>query len=82
MTSMAAKQRDLFVMDSPLLTDVRGDRTLMAFPFFALSKGKWTKPLAYENGSVSIEIVPTAKGAATIYDKEVVLYIASLLIAR
>jgi len=82
MTSMAARQRDLFVMDSPLLTDVRGDRTLMAFPFFALSKGKWTKPLAYENGSVSIEIVPTAKGAATIYDKEVVLYIASLMIAR
>lgn len=79
---MAPKQRDLFIMDSPLLADVRGDRSLMAFPFFALSKGKWTKPLAYDNGTVSIEIVPTAKGAATIYDKEIVLYIASLMIAR
>lgn len=79
---MASKQRDLFVMSSPLLADVRGDRSLMAFPFFALSKGKWIKPLSYDNGSVSIEIVPTAKGAATIYDKEIVLYIASLMIAR
>ncbi len=79
---MPAKQGDLFVLDSPLLADVRGERSLMAFPFFALSKGKWTKPLSYENGSVSIEIVPTAKGAATIYDKEIVLYIASLMIAR
>lgn len=82
MNPMAPKQRDLFIMDSPLLADVRGDRSLMAFPFFALSKGKWTKPLAYDNGTVSIEIVPTAKGAATIYDKEIVLYIASLMIAR
>ncbi|KQN00002.1 replication initiator protein A [Sphingomonas sp. Leaf25] len=75
-------QRDLFVLDSPLLADVRGERSLMAFPFFALSKGKWTRPLSYDNGTVSIEIVPTAKGAATIYDKEIVLYIASLMIAR
>lgn len=79
---MPEKQGELFIMDSPLLTDVRGERSLMAFPFFALSKGKWTKPLSYDNGSVSIEIVPTAKGAATIYDKEIVLYIASLMIAR
>jgi plasmid replication initiation protein len=79
---MSAKQGDLFVLDSPMLADVRGERSLMAFPFFALSKGKWTKPLTYENGSVSIEIVPSGKGAATIYDKEIVLYIASLMIAR
>ena len=32
----------------------------MAFPFFALSKGKWTKPLAYRTDAVSIEIVATA----------------------
>lgn len=79
---MPVKQSDLFVLDSPLHADVRGERSLMAFPFFALSKGKWTKPLTYENGSVSIEVVPSGKGAATIYDKEIVLYIASLMIAR
>ena len=34
-------------LDSPLLTEVRGEQSLMAFSFFALSKGKWTKPLPY-----------------------------------
>ena len=79
---MADNQRDLFALDSPLLTEVRGERSLMAFPFFALSKGKWTKPLAYKTDKVSIEIVPTAKGVATIYDKEIVLYIASLMVRK
>ena len=79
---MPAGQNDLFALDSPLLTEVRGERSLMAFPFFALSKGKWTKPLAYKTDTVSIEIVPTAKGVATIYDKEIVLYIASLMVRK
>ena len=80
--SMMLTQGELFKLDSPLLTDVRGERSLMAFPFFALSKSKWTKPLTYKNDSVSIEIVPNAKGAATIYDKEIILYIASLMLAK
>jgi hypothetical protein len=37
-----------------LLADVRGERSLMAFPFFALSKGKWTRPLSYDNGTVAL----------------------------
>lgn len=80
--SLPIQQGDLFSLDSPLLKEVRGERSLMAFPFFALSKGKWTKPLAYKTDTVSIEIVATAKGVATIYDKEVLLYIASLMVAK
>ena len=82
MSDATSIQGDLFALDSPLLTEVRGERSLMAFPFFALSKGKWTKPLAYKTETVSIEIVATAKGVATIYDKEVLLYIASLMVAK
>ncbi|ASY47122.1 RepA family protein (plasmid) [Sphingobium xenophagum] len=82
MNDPASIQGDLFALDSPLLTEVRGERSLMAFPFFALSKGKWTKPLAYKTDAVSIEIVATSKGIATIYDKEVLLYIASLMVAK
>ncbi|OAH48339.1 RepA family protein [Sphingobium yanoikuyae] len=82
MSEAGAIQGDLFALDSPLLTEVRGEQSLMAFPFFALSKGKWTKPLAYKTDTVSIEIVATAKGVATIYDKEVLLYIASLMVAK
>jgi plasmid replication initiation protein len=82
MSDAAPFQADLFALDSPLLTEVRGEQSLMAFPFFALSKGRWTKPLAYKTDAVSIEIVATSKGIATIYDKEVLLYIASLMVAK
>jgi plasmid replication initiation protein len=82
MSQEQSVQGDLFAFDSPLLTEVRGERSLMAFPFFALSKSKWTKPLEYKTDAVTIEIVCTPKGVATIYDKEVLLYIASLMVAK
>lgn len=82
MSAASTIQGDLFALDSPLLTEVHGEQSLMAFPFFALSKGKWTKPLTYKTESVSIEIGPGPRGVATIYDKEVLLYIASLMVAK
>ena len=78
----AVPQRDLFQLDSPLYGEIRGERSLMAFPFFALSKNAWMKPLSYEHATVSIEVRPSANGVATIYDKEIVLYIASLMAAK
>jgi plasmid replication initiation protein len=78
----AAPQRDLFSLDSPLTGEIRGERSLMAFPFFALSKNAWMKPLTYNHAAVSIEVRPSANGVATIYDKEIVLYIASLMAAK
>jgi len=75
-------QADLFPFDSPLTAGVRGERSLMAFPFFALAKNAWMKPLSYSTDSVSIEVRPSATGVATIYDKEIVLYIASLMAAK
>lgn len=75
-------QRDLFQLDSPLIGEIRGERSLMAFPFFALAKSAWMKPLAYHHGPVSIEVRPSSNGVATIYDKEIVLYIASLMAAK
>lgn len=75
-------QGDLFLLDSPLTAEIRGERSLMAFPFFALAKTAWMKPLTYETDTVSIEVRPSASGVATIYDKEIVLYIASLMAAK
>jgi hypothetical protein len=75
-------QRDLFQLDSPLTGEIRGERSLMAFPFFALAKSAWMKPLSYHHGPVSIEVRPSANGVATIYDKEIVLFIASLMAAK
>ena len=81
-SSSKPSQRDLFQLDSPLTGEIRGERSLMAFPFFALSKNAWMKPLSYEHANVSIEVRPSANGVATIYDKEIVLYIASLMAAK
>ncbi len=75
-------QGDLFHLDSPLTSEIRGERSLMAFPFFALSKTAWMKPLTYSHANVTIEVRPSAKGVATIYDKEIVLYIASLMAGK
>jgi plasmid replication initiation protein len=79
---MASAQNELFQLDSPLLGEIRGERSLMAFPFFALAKDAGMKPLAYSTPTVSIEVRPSARGVATIYDKEIVLYIASLMAAK
>jgi len=82
MTDGKIIQGDLFSFDSPLMSGLQGERSLMAYPFFALAKTIWTKPLVYKTDSVSIEIGPGPKGIATIYDKEILLYIASLLVAK
>jgi len=79
---MGTPQGELFKLDSPLIGEIRGERSLMAFPFFALSKNAWMKPLAYATPTVSIEVRPSARGVATIYDKEIVLYIASLMASK
>lgn len=81
-TSRPTPQGELFRLDSPLTGEIRGERSLMAFPFFALSKNAWMKPLAYATPDVSIEVRPSARGVATIYDKEIVLYIASLMASK
>lgn len=80
--SPARPQGDLFHLDSPLTSEIRGERSLMAFPFFALSKTAWMKPLTYHHANVSIDVRPSARGVATIYDKEIVLYIARLMAGK
>jgi len=82
MTARSTNQGELFMLDSPLLAEVRGEQSLMAYPFFALSKSAWKRPLVYKTETVSIEIGPGPRGVATIYDKEVLLYIASLMAAK
>lgn len=83
--SVAARARrgralmpDLF--DSPLHGKVRGQRSVMAYPFFHLGKTAPTREvLRYDDGQVRIEVAPGPAGIATIYDKDLILYIASLM---
>lgn len=69
---------DLF--DSPLHGKVRGQRGIMAYPFFHLGKSAPAREvLHYDDGQVRIEVAPGPAGIATIYDKDLILYIASLM---
>jgi len=77
--SIVIRQGNLFEPDSPLHGKVRGERSVMDFPFFALSKVAVQKPVDYKIGNLSIQIRPSATGIATMYDKEIILYVASLM---
>ncbi|WP_159998069.1 replication initiator protein A [Roseomonas sp. 18066] len=72
---------DLF--DSPLRGKLRGQRGIMAYPFFHLGKTAPSRELLrYDDGQVRIEVAPGPAGMATIYDKDLILYIASLMAER
>lgn len=80
MTATAARdQTDLFDLDSPLYGEVQGERTVAEFPFFALAKAPQMDPMIFASEDVRIEVSPSPIGIATIYDKEVLLYIASVM---
>ena len=73
------RQISLFDMDSPLHGNVRGEHSIMDYPFFALSKNAHMEPIEYRHDDVTIQIRPSATGVATMWDKEILLYVASLV---
>ncbi len=75
------QQHDLFVCDvaDAVLKD---DMASMEHPFFSLAKKPETSIRRYENGDRWIEVVPSVKGLATIYDKDILIYCISQLIAK
>lgn len=75
-------QQDLFLLDSPLYGKVQGERSVMEFPFFGLSKKAKKQRIVFNSGNVSVEVRPSDSGLATIYDKEVLLYLAGLMAAK
>ncbi len=74
-------QHDLFVCDvaDAVLKD---DMASMEHPFFSLSKKPEISVRRYENGNKWIEIVPSVRGLATIYDKDILIYCISQMIAK
>jgi plasmid replication initiation protein len=75
------QQHDLFVCDvaDAVLKD---DMASMEHPFFSLSKKPETNVRRYQNGDRWLEVVPSVKGLATIYDKDILIYCISQLIAK
>jgi plasmid replication initiation protein len=72
-------QGSLFDIDSPLRGNVRGERNLMDFPFFPLAKKPQTEEIVYNHQNVTIQIRAGSGGIATMYDKEILLYLIALM---
>lgn len=73
--------RDFFVLD---VLDVapRSDMASMAHPIFSLSTRPERRVLKYVNDATVVEIHPSSKGLATIFDKDVLIYCISKLMRR
>jgi plasmid replication initiation protein len=75
-----ADQLSMPGIDSPLLGQVKNDRHVMAYNFFPLSKEAKPHPIRYDDGKVAIEV--RGEDIATIYDKEILIYVVSLMSQR
>jgi plasmid replication initiation protein len=74
------RQLDLFICD---LSDVpfKDDLGTMEHPFFALSTKPQTLEIQYEHNGNFLTIIPSTRGLATIFDKDVLIYCISQMIA-
>jgi plasmid replication initiation protein len=72
--------RDFFIADI-LEWALKDDRHSMEHPMFALSKIPDLRERRYEHNGNSITITPSVKGLATIWDKDIVIYAVSQLVA-
>lgn len=73
-------QHELFVCDVADAA-LKDDMASMEHPLFSLSKKPDLKIRRYENGDKWVEITPSVKGMATIYDKDILIYAVSQLMA-
>ncbi len=74
-------QHDLFVCDvaDAILKDIHQE---MEHPFYSLSKKPVKKELKYEHNGNWIRIIPSIRGLATIYDKDILIYCISQVMAK
>jgi plasmid replication initiation protein len=72
---------DLFICDV-LDAIPKDDMASMEHPIFSLATKPDTRVLRYEHRNVVVEITPSVRGLATIYDKDILIYCISQLMAK
>jgi plasmid replication initiation protein len=74
-------QADFFICDvaDAVLKDLIPQ---MEHPFYALSKKPETAIRRYEHEGKWLEVIPSVKGQATIYDKDILIYVVSQIMHR
>lgn len=73
-------QIDLFITQNIGGWPIKDDLASMEIPLFSLSKRKDTESREYRRGNKVVRIIPSGAGAATVYDKDLLIYIASQII--
>jgi plasmid replication initiation protein len=61
---------------------VKDDLASMEIPLFSLSKNKDLETREYRRGNRFIRVIPSSVGAATVFDKDLLLYIASQIVEQ
>jgi plasmid replication initiation protein len=77
----ADPQMDLLVLDV-FDVDIKEDLQSMEHPFYALSKKKDLRVLEYQHGDKYIKITPSVQGRPTIFDKDVLIFAVSQIVAK
>lgn len=72
---------DLFICDV-LDAIPKDDMASMEHPIFSLATRPDTRLLRYEHKNVVVEIAPSVRGLATIYDKDILIYCISQLMTK
>jgi plasmid replication initiation protein len=72
--------QDFFICD--VFDSFKDDIASMEHPVFSLSKTPDHRMLVYERDGITINIKPSYTGLATIFDKDILLYLASALMSR
>ena len=86
MTLLTVKhpQRDFFVPDmfDTIGASFKDDMASMEHPIFSLSKKTDMRILEYKKDNLTISVIPSVLGLPTIFDKDVLLYCMSQMIAE
>lgn len=72
-------------LDGPLVGAIKGERNIMAYPFFDLDKRALKSRIEFEDPELGVKIAVRAadgSGVPTIYDKDLVLYVATVIAQR
>jgi len=61
---------------------VKDDTTSMEFPVYALTKRASTEIRSYVRGNRTLRVIPSMVGAATIFDKDLIMYCLSHIVRK
>lgn len=72
--------RDFFVLDTLDMLP-RSDMATMEHPIYSLSTRPDRRQLSYTQGEARLEIIPSSLGLPTVFDKDIIIYCISKLVA-